>query len=257
MKVATTLALSALTVFSITACGVEGREVLAHYDDGGLRSEAVETQRPDGAWHKDGAFRAWHPNGELEAEGAFEDGKQHGPWTQWYANGQRGSQGVYDRGAKQATWSYWHESGEKLAEGSLENGVRQGPWTSWYPDGALQTRGSYLFGEKEGVWTHRSPAGAIDEELTGVYEAGILVGEFVIDGTVTSSFGEDRPRERAEFRDGVRHGVAATWHPDGSKRSEGHYADGRKTGRWTYWREDGSIDSARTGVYDGWRLNAE
>ena len=132
-----------------------------------------------------------------------------------------------------------------------------GRWRYWYPDGSLQARGAYLFGQEEGVWVHRRPDGSIDEELTGVYEAGEKVDAFRIDGEHTAWFEKDRPRERVTYQDGLRHGPAFGWYPDGSRRSEGQYVQGRKSGRWVYWREDGSIDKELTGLYEGWQKVAD
>lgn len=37
---------------------------------------------------------------------------------------------------------------------------------------------------------------------------------------------------------------------DGRKLEEGTYTAGKRTGTWTFWNEDGSVDHARSGVYE-------
>ena len=47
----------------------------------------------------------------------------------------------------------------------------------------------------------------------------------------------------------VKEGPAIRWSRNGTKIEEGSYRDGKRDGRWTYWKDDGSIDEARSGVY--------
>jgi antitoxin component YwqK of YwqJK toxin-antitoxin module len=241
----------ALVLPLVGACGGDQREVLAHYASGGLETESEEVL-VDGAWVRHGPFTAWHEDGTRKAVGGFFEGEQDGDWTQWYANGVQGSRGAWVRGAKDGPWAYWHENGAQLATGSYRE-TRAGPWVMWRADGSVEARGSFLFGAKEGLWVHRREDGSADAELSGVYEAGAKVAEMIVDGRTTEWYDDDRPRDRNEFEDGVRHGRSTSWYPSGSMRYEGTYARGRKSGRWTYWTIDGRVDDDRSGVYDGWR----
>jgi len=45
-------------------------------------------------------------------------------------------------------------------------------------------------------------------------------------------------------------GHLTRWSRDGKKLAEGPYSEGKRTGTWTYWSEDGSVDHARSGVYE-------
>ena len=50
---------------------------------------------------------------------------------------------------------------------------------------------------------------------------------------------------------------AREWYPDGRPASEGTYEDGQRNGRWTFWREDGTVDPERSGLYQGGRRVGE
>ena len=39
------------------------------------------------------------------------------------------------------------------------------------------------------------------------------------------------------------------WYENGQKRTEGSFEDGQEEGLWTYWNEDGSIDTVKSGIY--------
>jgi hypothetical protein len=45
-------------------------------------------------------------------------------------------------------------------------------------------------------------------------------------------------------------GRLTRWSRDGKRVAEGPYSEGKRTGTWTYWNEDGSVDHARSGVYE-------
>ncbi len=175
----------------------------------------------------------------------------------YHASGQLESEG-HEHVATDGTWELdgpfhtYHSNGARRANGAYSAGLRSGPWTSWYEDGAAEARGAYLFGEREGVWIQRAPNGSIDRAKTGVYENGERITEYVVDGVLSDAYGDGQLRERVTCRDGLRHGLATTWHPNGARRSEGRYSDGRRSGRWTYWNEDGSVDPQLSGLYDGW-----
>lgn len=62
-------------------------------------------------------------------------------------------------------------------------------------------------------------------------------------------WGNGQRRAALACRDGVPHGPAREWFPDGRLANEGAYLDGQRDGPWTFWREDGSIDEERSGLY--------
>ena len=51
------------------------------------------------------------------------------------------------------------------------------------------------------------------------------------------------------FENGLQHGEARAWHPNGKQESEGRFDAARRTGEWRYWKEDGTLDLERSGLY--------
>lgn len=49
--------------------------------------------------------------------------------------------------------------------------------------------------------------------------------------------------------EGVREGPCRRFWPDGKPQAEGSYVDGRMSGAWTFWNEDGTEDRSRSGEY--------
>jgi RNA polymerase sigma-70 factor (ECF subfamily) len=48
----------------------------------------------------------------------------------------------------------------------------------------------------------------------------------------------------------VRLGPFTRWARDGKKLEEGDYEYGKRTGSWTFWNDDGSVDHVKSGVYE-------
>jgi antitoxin component YwqK of YwqJK toxin-antitoxin module len=38
--------------------------------------------------------------------------------------------------------------------------------------------------------------------------------------------------------------------PSGKPESEGEFKDKKRSGKWTYWNEDGTVDETQTGTYE-------
>jgi antitoxin component YwqK of YwqJK toxin-antitoxin module len=77
-------------------------------------------------WIRHGPFQAFHPNGQLASEGAYEDGFENGPWKDYHANGRPSAEGGYRAGKKHGLWRYWDEDGrpepnEEYVDGILES----------------------------------------------------------------------------------------------------------------------------------------
>ena len=87
--------------------------------------------------------------------------------------------------------------------------------------------------------------------------AGLTVSVRAIQGThdvndvrsQATYFANGQVEMECETRAGKREGACRRYYPDGAKQAEGTYVDGKMDGPWTFWLEDGSIDSARSGRY--------
>ena len=51
------------------------------------------------------------------------------------------------------------------------------------------------------------------------------------------------------LHDGLPHGLAQEWFADGSLAAEGSYDSGLRSGPWSFFLSDGSLDAERSGEY--------
>ncbi len=71
---------------------------------------------------KHGYFRKWYDNGQLEWEGAFENGLIQGPVSEWYPNGQLHYSGEYRKGMQEGLFTYYDEQGKVRYEAEFIDG---------------------------------------------------------------------------------------------------------------------------------------
>ena len=118
---------------------------------------------------------------------------------------------------KDGPFVFYGPDGEKVAEGAYAGGLETGAWTRWLEDGT-RTEGRFENGEREGLWTFWHEEGTRQEE--GHYANGVRVGRWTL------------------------------WYPSGAVREENDYVDGAMHGQRRAYREDGSLDPGRSGVFE-------
>lgn len=185
------------------------------WPDGTTKAEYELARDARGELEKHGAARSFHPNGALEAEGAFEHGKESGPWV------------------------FYHPNGAKAAAGKYADALRSGPWESFFPDGSPESKGAYVRGAMDGRWTFWRADGSKDLIASGIYQLEVYKSK------------EDGRTYRGYFVDRLREGTwTSTW-PDRSVQLEGRFEQGKRAGPWVFTHPDGTPSSLLlTGRYE-------
>lgn len=121
-----------------------------------------------------------------------------------------------------------YEGGQVYAETPYKEGKKDGPSQSWYDNGQLNDKGGWASGKREGQWTTYARNGAL--LATGGY--------------------------KSNYRDGYWE----EWFPSGRRKSVGSYQSPQgsypqsKTGQWSVWHDDGSLDETQSGTYENGKL---
>lgn len=76
---------------------------------------------------KEGEFKAWYKNGQLERMANYSNGLRHGLHEYWYSNGQRESTQKYRNGQKHGKCTWWNIDGSLQHELVFEKGLNQHP----------------------------------------------------------------------------------------------------------------------------------
>jgi len=201
------------------------------------------------------AYRSTNPEGVdfVVFAGQFVDGEQDGVFVRYYG-----------------------ADGAVFQEESYRLGLPHGPWTEYARDGEVAVERSFSMGSRCGTWRDRTvtppqafdyPACADDGEPAQPTDPEPVV-EAEWDGAacpggaprVSVAGGEE---ERWCEVAGVRDGPYGVWR-DGVQVVDGHYAGGKRSGRWALFYGDGSPRALgeyapsgdhgqRTGTWSEWR----
>jgi hypothetical protein len=66
---------------------------------------AIKNEKRDGAW------KAFHPNGKVQTDAYYIDGKEDGEYTVYYDNGQKRYSGHYSKGICDGEWKFYTKGG--------------------------------------------------------------------------------------------------------------------------------------------------
>jgi len=103
----------------------------------------------------------------------------------------------------------YHENGQVGLRKSVIDEKGEGIWIEWYETGVVRHLGEWKEGKGHGTWMY-------------FYENGEL-------------------RERSQVRDDLWHGISESWHKNGVKASQGISVNNARSGKWKFWKADGSI----------------
>lgn len=76
---------------------------------------------------KEGKFKVWYPNGQIESKTNYLHGLRDGLFEYWYSNGQRESTQNYVNGQEHGKSTWWNADGSLQNELIFEKGLNQNP----------------------------------------------------------------------------------------------------------------------------------
>lgn len=192
---------------------------------------------------RDGLSRAYSKAGRLVAEEIFDEGQRDGPLREWFASGKLKEEAEYVHGKRQGARKLYTRSGMTMRSEMYVDGELHGPWSDFHGDsGVAKSYGSFEMGQRVGRWEEATEAGTV--VASREYAAGELHGTtriWAVDGVLI---------EEAVYHEGRKTGPARTWYSSGSAQSEGRFEGGARHGRWIYWRKDGALNEAWSGLYE-------
>ena len=108
-----------------------------YYVNGQIEMEAsysaLDKNIKEGHWcnyktnTKEGLYKKWFRNGQLEYSGSYKNGLREGLCTSWYENGQKESDKTWSKGQLNGNCKYWNTQGELQFDLTFENGINQNP----------------------------------------------------------------------------------------------------------------------------------
>ena len=88
---------------------------------------------------KNGSFKTYYLNGQIEKCGYKINDDNVGEWTYYYYNGQIESQGSFENDKPEGKWVSYYKNGNKKCEGSYKNGKQNSLWLYYDHDEQLMS----------------------------------------------------------------------------------------------------------------------
>jgi antitoxin component YwqK of YwqJK toxin-antitoxin module len=232
-------------------------------------------------------FEEIDPQGKLRSKGTYlDEGSKDGTWTHYAEDGTVTRTQEFDKGKLKGIDRTFFLNGKPKEEGTCSDGERTGPFTEYFINGKPRFIGWSVNGQLDGSYRHYLPDGTLIEDEyyvngdrdgwqryfdhSGRLSSMVRVsngieaekfrygadGRLLQHWTMPSGYfllEEVLPSgarlNRIEVINGVFHGKATWFYPDGSVQCEGRFLNGKRDGQWTWYRPDGGKDSELAYAY--------
>jgi antitoxin component YwqK of YwqJK toxin-antitoxin module len=160
--------------------------------------------------------------------------KNHGEYQEFYENGQVFAEGRYDEGQPVGEWKYYHPDGSLAKIVTYVDGQPDGAFEVRRADGSLLAKREYAAGKRQGEWAIYGEDGQ-QRLVESHYNEGKP------DGVWQVWYPDGKQRRQVPFADGKQHGTIVEWDDEGNKRAEVVFEQGVREGVSRMWTSDGRV----------------
>ena len=194
---------------------------------------------------KDGPYKTYYENGQIEHEGIYEDGKAHGIWKSYYENGQLKSEGIYEDDKAYGIFKSYYENGQLQQEGIYEDGKAHGIWKSYYENGQLKSEGIYKDDIKVGPWLHYDSFGKFEDKVifSDVEEVILNHKQLPFSQSFQKYYESGELKSEGFLIDGKTNGPLKTYYKSGALKEETMLEDNKPApfGYFKTYYENGQL----------------
>ena len=258
-----------------TAPNEQGELITERYPNRAVRLQRYVIQDADRNYVNQGSWMMLDPQGQVIAQGEYQNGKQQGAWMRIMpefpavAPGFQApftSQAEFDNGELHGAWTIvdsqqrvvgswqfsrgqldgaattWHPNGQQRREMTFARGIPDGESTAWKPDGQIWAREFYRDGKQ------LVPVVTWHDRQQKESEGWMVRSNFTIhaktdwwNGTIEIT------REETAGKD-VKTGKWTEWYANGTVKFEGAFEAGKAVEQHVWWHPNGQKMLA--GTYD-------
>lgn len=187
------------TAISLLSCGKNLKK--SYNEQGKLISELSYND----AGRLDGKSSWYYPDGTLQLEVWYKDGKMHGPQHRYYETGTIEEVTIYHNNLKDSISTQYSLNSEKLTEFCYVNDTLHGTYHRWYEGGSLAIEGSYTKGMMDGIWLFYDQAGLV------IGKADYVLGN----GVQKMYYPNGNPQRVIYYQNNMKHGPDEFYYPNG------------------------------------------
>ncbi len=268
-------------------------EVKTRYPDGSVQILKHVAQDEEGNYYNHGVWRLFNPQGQVLAEGQFNEGQMEGQWQRWHpANssplfqsspftlftGPFLSTATFVDGQLDGVWIIQDRDKRKIVEIPYRSGKRDGTATWYYPSGQRMRIANFRDGLLDGPLTEWDESGKVvrNEQYvegkkvirnTSFYRPQQKESEaYFLDATLELASQDDwwdaAPAAFVSRGSRIQHGPVTAWYDNGQVKMKGQYLNDQRVGRFTWWHPNGQRalvgqyeDGMKTGRWTWWHPN--
>jgi len=198
------------------------------YNDRGLLvSEGIVDEQEN----RNGSRKDFSAEGDIIAEGSYNDNRRTGTWKFYSPAGKLEQVGTFSNGRIDGTWRWYYPEGELLREEEYYQGRRDGNYTEFSRNGEIIATGAYADGERNGEWSFKSG----DNTETGVYLLGLR------DGLWKAFYPDGKLRFKGTYNQGNPDGRHTLYYDKGRIKEERNYENGLRSKTWKKYNEEGEV----------------
>lgn len=107
-----------ITMLIVFSCNNDGKteKITTKWDESGTQIKEEFYVSNKKKMIKNGFYKSYYKNGQMESEGNYTDGKQHGSWKYYYENSQLQSEGSFNNDIPTGIWKEYDEDGNLISE---------------------------------------------------------------------------------------------------------------------------------------------
>jgi len=271
-----------------------GTEIIRQrYPDGKVQVMRYVIQDEEGNYFNQGPWKLLNRQGQVLAEGQFDQGYLTGSWQRWHNKESDGlfssepfqqyqgpflSVAYFNKGKLHGSWIVFDPSRRKIFELGYQNGKRDGIAIWWYPNGMKMRQMGFRDGTLHGELVEWNQQGRIQRRER--YVKGQQLVTKTENWAANQKRSEDsflgprlevksvddwwngKPAEYTSIGNDIQHGPTLAWFRNGQPRKRGNYVRGMRQGSFVWWYSNGQkqlagafADDQRTGNWVWWHEN--
>lgn len=232
--------------------GVQQDTVYAYYRNGLLKEKYVVV---DGV--KTGPYKSYYQNGSIAYELDYKDGMLEGKFVSYHLNGQKQDEFEAKADKIEGKRLRYYPNGQLMSEYTYLDNLYNGTYTTYFSDGKIEQKGTYKNGKQVGEMSDYFTNGELSTQVT-LDESGKQNGTSIFydydgkkchelqfnKGDLTSISFIDKAGKVTELtsKKGKKIDYIINY-PNGDMKIKGQYADGEKSGTWTYYDRYGNVST--------------
>jgi antitoxin component YwqK of YwqJK toxin-antitoxin module len=191
-----------------------------YFEDGKMQSDRFFKKG-----EPDSTMTIYTPEGGMDKQTTYKDGKKNGPEKSWYANGNLKSEVVYAEDAPTGKFTTYYESGQPDMEVVFKDGKKDGEEILYYPDGKKKRVRTYVAGDQDGSETEYFENGFL--KLEQQWSKNALNGPFKT--YHKDAKGQGKPEATGTYVNGRYDGERVEYDKNGKKVALAIYDKGERT----------------------------